>query len=107
MFQTKVVEEIKTYIILCSESVFFFRKSCRFGDNVEKYCKADQATVDGMAQAHCILDNQSYTHTLRICNTYCFPAATLVARRRLNATLNVHFLSCYCVQLGTFSLHLE
>ena len=33
MFQTKVVEKIKTHI-LCS--VTFFRKSCRFWDNVEK-----------------------------------------------------------------------
>jgi len=33
MFQTKVVEKIKTHI-LCS--VTFFRKSCRLWDNVEK-----------------------------------------------------------------------
>jgi hypothetical protein len=33
MFQTKVVEEIKTHI-LCSGK--FFRKSCRLWDNVEK-----------------------------------------------------------------------
>ena len=39
MFQTKVVEKIKTYI-LCSVN-FFFRKSCRLWDNVEKYCGSD------------------------------------------------------------------
>jgi hypothetical protein len=72
MFQTKVVEVIKTHI-LCSETVF--RKSCRLWDNLEKYCRAGQATVDGMAHAHCILDNQSYKHTLRICNTYRFSTA--------------------------------
>jgi len=55
MFQTKVVEKIKTYI-LCSVT-FFFRKSCRLWDNVEKYCKAWQATDDNMAHAVCVLDN--------------------------------------------------
>jgi len=35
MFETKVVEIIKTHI-LCSRS-FFSRKSCLLWDNVEKY----------------------------------------------------------------------
>jgi hypothetical protein len=43
MFQTKVVEKIKTRI-LCS--ITFFRKSCRLWDNVEKYGTARQATDD-------------------------------------------------------------
>ena len=30
----------------------------------------------------------------RICNTYCFSTATMVARMRLNTTLYVHCLSC-------------
>jgi len=34
MFQTDVVEKIKTHLTLCN---FFFRKSCRLRDNVEKY----------------------------------------------------------------------
>jgi hypothetical protein len=41
MFQTKVVEKIKTHI-LCS--VTFFQKSCRLRDNVEKYGKARRVT---------------------------------------------------------------
>jgi hypothetical protein len=41
MFRTKVVEKIKTHI-LCS--ITFFLKSCRLGDNVEKYGTARQAT---------------------------------------------------------------
>ena len=45
MFQTKVVEKIKTQI-LCSVNFFFFRKSCRLWDNVEKYGRAGQATDD-------------------------------------------------------------
>ena len=36
---------------------FFFRKSYRWGDNVEKYGAAEKATDDNMAHAHCILNN--------------------------------------------------
>jgi len=43
MFQTKVVEKIKTHI-LCF--VIFFRKSCHLWDNVKKYRRARQATYD-------------------------------------------------------------
>jgi len=57
MLQTIVVEKIKKTHILYSISLFFFfRKSCRLWDNVEKYCRAEQATDDNMAHAHCILD---------------------------------------------------
>jgi len=52
MFQTKVVEKIKTHI-LCS--ITFFLKSCRLWDNVEKYGRAGLAT-DNMAHALCMLD---------------------------------------------------
>jgi hypothetical protein len=45
MFQTKVVEKIKTHI-LCS--ITFFRKSRRLRDNVEKYVRARQATDDNI-----------------------------------------------------------
>jgi hypothetical protein len=41
MFQTKVVEEIKTHI-LCL--ITFFRKSCRLWDNAEKYSSSGQIT---------------------------------------------------------------
>jgi len=54
MFQTKVVEKIKTHI---SCSITFFQESCRLRDNVEKYCTAEQATDDNMAHAHFMLDN--------------------------------------------------
>ena len=53
MFQTKVVENIKSYI-LCS--IAFLQKSCLLWDNVEKRCTAGQATDDNMAHAHCMLD---------------------------------------------------
>jgi len=69
---------------------FFFRKSCRLWDNGEKYCRVGQATDGNMA--HCMPDNLGYTHTLRTCNIYCFPTATMVARMRLNVMLCVHCL---------------
>jgi len=53
IFQTKVVKKVKTHI---SSSETVFRKSCRLWDNVEKYCRAGQATDDNMAHAHCMLD---------------------------------------------------
>ena len=72
----------------------FFRKSYHFLDNVEEYCRAGQATDDNVAHAHCMLDISGYKHILRICNTYCFPTATMVARTRLSVRLCVHFLCC-------------
>jgi len=39
---TKVTEEIKTQVL--SSVKFFFRKSCRLWDNVEKYGRGRQAT---------------------------------------------------------------
>ena len=53
-FKQKFLEEITAHI-LCAVT-FFFRKSCRLWDNVEKYCRAEQATEDNMAHAHCRLD---------------------------------------------------
>jgi hypothetical protein len=32
-------------------------------------------------------EKKTYTHTLRICNTYCFSTATMVTRKNLNVTL--------------------
>ena len=54
MFQTKVVEKLKTHI-LCSVT-FISRKLCRLWDNVEKFCRAGQGTDGNMAHAHCMLD---------------------------------------------------
>jgi hypothetical protein len=53
MFQTRVVEKTEK-CILCS---FSFLKTRRFCDNVEKYCRAGQATGDNMVHAHCVLYN--------------------------------------------------
>jgi hypothetical protein len=77
------------------QSRFFFRKSCRLWDNVEKYCTAKQAIDDNMAHALCMLDTSVYKHPLRIRNTYCSSPATTVARMRLNATFILHYPHCY------------
>jgi len=50
----KAVDKIKTHFVFSNS--FFFRKSCRLWDNVEKYCTAGQATDDNMTHAHCKLD---------------------------------------------------
>jgi hypothetical protein len=74
MFQTKVVEKIKTHI-LCSLN--FFRKSYRLRDNVEKYCTAVQAVDDKLMRRRkdvvFVLDDYGKnTEKLIIFNTYCF-----------------------------------
>jgi len=53
-FQTKFVEKIATHI-LCS--IFFSRKSCRLGDDMQKYGRAGQATDDNLSHSFCNLDN--------------------------------------------------
>jgi len=56
--QTKAIEKIKTRFL----KIFFF-KSCRLCDNVEKYCRAGQATNDSMVHANGVLDNYGNTQT--------------------------------------------
>ena len=83
MFQTKVVEKIKTNI-LCS--VTFFRKSYRLWDNV----RARQVTDDNIMQRlriACRITKSTNTHTMRICDICCFSTAAMVAGTCLDATL--------------------
>jgi len=61
---------------------------------LEKYFRAGQAADDNMAHAHCLLDNQGYKHTLRVTNNHWFSTATVLARKYINDTLYLHFLSC-------------
>jgi hypothetical protein len=55
MFQTKYLQKIKTHFV--PHDINFFWKSYRLWDNVEKYRRAEQATDDNMAHAHCILNS--------------------------------------------------
>jgi hypothetical protein len=50
----------------------------------------------------CMLDNWGYKHTLRICNTYCFPTATMVARTRLSVKLQ--YIVCLVSSINTVGL---
>ena len=52
MLQTKVVEKINTHFMFNN----FFQKLFHLLDNVEKYCRARQATIDNMVHPYCILD---------------------------------------------------
>ena len=103
----KCVEKIKRHI-LCS-IIFFFRKSHRLWDNVEKYGGARGATNDvtiwrirvacWISKATCThapehTHARVYTHT-QICNSYFFSTATMATWTRLNVPLYVHCLSCY------------
>jgi len=87
MFQTKSAEGIKTRNL--RSITFFFENRAVDKITWKKYCRL------GQAHAHCMLDNLGYKHTHTICNTYCFSTATMVAQKRLNVTLFVHFLSCF------------
>ena len=96
----KFVEEIKTHFVF---SNFFLWKSCRLWENVEKYCRAGQATDDNMACALRAVYLRLKTHTLRLYSTQWFPTATTVARTRLNITLYVHCLRSWCLILSETS----
>jgi hypothetical protein len=52
MFQTKAVQKITTHILFQPP----FSKTVLLMSNVEKYCRAEQATDDNMAHAHSMLD---------------------------------------------------
>jgi hypothetical protein len=55
MVQTKVVEKIKTHMLCSITSVSKILPF--FLDNVEKYCRAEQAKDGNTAHAHCMLDS--------------------------------------------------
>jgi hypothetical protein len=42
----------------------------------------------------CWITKAAHTHTLRICNTYCFSTVTVVTRTLLSVMLYVHCLCC-------------
>ena len=106
MFHIRVVEKIKTHILY--SITFFPRKQCRLWDNVHKKSgRAKQATNDNTYHALCMLDNQRHRHTLGICNTYCFSAATAVTQTRLDVTfiriLPIFLILSFCLYPGLIS----
>jgi len=81
MFQTKVIEKIKTHI-LCSIIPPPPRKSFRLWENVEIYGRAGQA-ID-----HKIIRRMGFACwiALWLCNSYCFSSATMFTRTPLTVT---------------------
>jgi hypothetical protein len=76
-------EKATTHI---SYSVTFFLIAL-FVDNVEKYIGAGEARDENMAYVHFMLGTQGYKHMFRICNTYCFSTATMIAQMSFSVTL--------------------
>jgi len=70
---------------------------------VEKYCRAEQATDDNMVHAYCMLDNEGYKHTLRLCNTHCFSTPTMVVRVSM---LSYIYIACLVLGLQTANTYL-
>jgi hypothetical protein len=88
MFETRVVQKIKTHI-LCFQWFLFFENRSVY-EMQKKYCLARQATDDNMAHA-----GWGQRHALKLCNTYCFSTAKIVTRKPLNVMLYVHYLSSF------------
>ena len=98
MFQTEVVEEFKTHILY---SIHFFWKLYHLWDNMEKYGRARQSIGDKIVQCmHIACWITKATHTLRLCNTYCFSMATNITW----TLLDVMFICTVPVLLKLFSL---
>ena len=87
--------------ILCSIYIYiFFRKSFLYEITWKNIVERGKPHVR-VAHAYCMLDTYGYKqHTLRLCNTHCFPTTTAVARTRPSVTLHVYWL-CF-MWLGTF-----
>jgi hypothetical protein len=99
MFQTKVVEEIKTYFMF-SNPPPPSRIACCLCDNVEKCCRARQGHRQ---QWNACALHARYLglqiHTLRLCNT-CFPTATVVARMCCNVMFVCTLPPLYCILIS-------
>jgi len=96
MFQTEVVDKIKTHFMF---NKFFFSKILPFMRKFGRilYSQKGHRWDSNTAHEHCMLDTKGYKHTLRICNTYCFSHYTTVAQTRLKCyvmrTLPVLFIT--------------
>jgi hypothetical protein len=75
----------------------FYKKWYHLWDNVEKYCKAGQATDDCRVHTQCKLDTQGYTYTSTICNTYYFLPQQWLHKHAsvLHYTYNVCLVAMY------------
>ena len=85
MFQRKVVEKIRPHI-LCSLTLFSPENGAAYETAWKNLVDADRLQMTGRRmRVACWVPKA--TDTLGVCNTYCFSAATRVARMHLNVTL--------------------
>ena len=95
MFQLKFVEKIRTRFL---SWMYFSRISWRLWDQVENTVDPKRTQMR-MQFGACVLHSENtHTHTTHahmIFNTYCFSAASMVTRMRLNVTLCIYCLSCW------------
>jgi hypothetical protein len=93
MFQTKIVEEIKTYT-LCSGTSF--QKSCHLWDNVEKYGTARQTTNDTVICCICFacwITKATDTHSKYVIHID-FPQHEWLCEHARKLHLHIHCPSC-------------
>ena len=59
------------------------------------YCRAEEATDENIAHAHCKLDTLAYKHTLRTGNSNCFSTTTIFSHKRFIVVLYEYCLSYF------------
>jgi hypothetical protein len=85
-------ENQSTYFMF---SNFFPKNVPIYETKWKKYCRAQTGhRWYNMGHVNYMLDAQGYKHTLRICNTYCFPTATVISQMHFTVMFYVHCLSC-------------
>ena len=84
----------------------FFRKSCLFSYNVEKFCRVGQPKMIWRMRIICWITKFSHTHThtqthtLTICNIFCFSTATMVYE--LASILRYTYIACLVYSTGDY-----
>jgi hypothetical protein len=81
-----------------SEKVVPFVRHCR-----KVLCSRTGQRWHNAAHSLCMLGNKGYKHTIKMCNTYCFPTANIVRQTRNNITV---YLQCRSGYIFEISAHL-
>lgn len=71
----KIVEKVEKRI---AYSLSFFSPENRTVYEMWEDVKSDRTQMTDGVHVHFMLDNKGYRHVLRICNTFCFSATTMV-----------------------------
>jgi hypothetical protein len=93
----KFVEKIRTHIFVLT-TFFFYENLAVYELMCKRYGRPRQITDDNIIWHTCFACSvtKSYTHTLAICNTYCFPRQQSLRERVSMWRLCVHCLPCSC-----------